>query len=61
LQDLLHYEYHIEVPVKCVQGGLYVRISAHVYNELADYEKLASAVGELIKTCSSRSEEEEQQ
>ena len=49
LQDMLHYQYHIEVPVKCIQGGLYVRISGHVYNELADYQKLADSVLDLVK------------
>ncbi|KAF4315893.1 hypothetical protein G195_010482 [Phytophthora kernoviae 00238/432] len=41
VQDALHYTHHIEVPVKCIDGRLYVRISAHVYNCLEDYEKLA--------------------
>ena len=43
VQDWLHSERRIEVPVKCVQGNLYVRISAHVYNEISDYETLADA------------------
>ena len=43
-QDFLHFEHRIEVPVKCVHGSLYVRISCHIYNQLADYEKLAAAV-----------------
>lgn len=45
LQDWL-YERHIEVPVKRLQGRLYVRISAHVYNCMADYERLAEALGD---------------
>ncbi|PRW58839.1 L-cysteine desulfhydrase 1 isoform X2 [Chlorella sorokiniana] len=44
VQDTLHYQHRIECPVKCVGGRLYVRISAHIYNELADYERLAAAV-----------------
>jgi selenocysteine lyase/cysteine desulfurase len=32
------------VPVKTVQGCLYVRISAAIYNRLDDYEQLAAAV-----------------
>ena len=44
IQDRLHYEYNIEVPIKCIQSRLYVRISAHIYNEMADYQKLAVAV-----------------
>ena len=44
LQDLLHVEHRVECPIKCLAGALYVRISAAVYNELADYEALAAAV-----------------
>jgi hypothetical protein len=44
VQDVLHYRHRIEVPVKCIQGRLYVRISAALYNELADYRALAVAV-----------------
>ncbi|RLN93263.1 hypothetical protein BBJ28_00008644 [Nothophytophthora sp. Chile5] len=44
VQDALHRLHHIEVPVKCVDGRLYVRLSAHIYNSLADYERLALAV-----------------
>ncbi|KAG6616949.1 Isopenicillin N epimerase [Phytophthora cinnamomi] len=46
VQDGLHYIHHIEVPVKCVDGRLYVRLSAHVYNCLEDFEKLAVAAVE---------------
>ena len=38
----------IEVPVKLIQGKLHTRISAHVYNELSDYDKLCEAI--LIMT-----------
>ncbi len=37
-----------QVPVKCIQGQLYVRISAHIYNVRADFERLAEAVLELV-------------
>lgn len=43
-QDLLHHHHAVECPVKCVQGVLYVRVSAHVYNTRRDYEVLAQAV-----------------
>jgi isopenicillin-N epimerase len=43
VQDYLHSE-RIECPVKTVNGRLYVRISAAVYNELEDYEHLGQAV-----------------
>lgn len=39
IQDYLYHN-HIEVPIKCIQGCLYVRLSCHVYNALADYKRL---------------------
>lgn len=44
VQDMLHFGHRIECPVKCIQGNLYVRISAHTYNVLEDYERLAAAI-----------------
>lgn len=44
IQNRLFHEYRIEVPVKAVQGVLYIRISVHIYNELSDYKTLADAV-----------------
>lgn len=38
-------EYNIEVPVHAIEGRLWVRISAQVYNELSDYEALARVFG----------------
>ena len=46
-QDWL-YEQGVEVPIKCIQGLLYVRITAHVYNDAADYEALAAAVARAL-------------
>lgn len=46
VQDALHHLHHIEVPVKCVDDRLYVRISAHVYNCIEDYERLAAVAVE---------------
>jgi len=34
-------EHKIEVPIHAINGKLHVRMSAQVYNELSDYEKLA--------------------
>jgi hypothetical protein len=35
----------IELPVSALPGhGTFIRISAHVYNRLADYEQLASGL-----------------
>jgi selenocysteine lyase/cysteine desulfurase len=38
------YEMKIEVPVKCINGKLYVRVSCHVYNQLEEFECLARAI-----------------
>ena len=37
-------KYRIEVPIFAFAGKLWVRISAQVYNELAEYEELAAAL-----------------
>lgn len=44
VQNFLYFKHSIEVPIKAVQNKLYVRISAHVYNNLEDYKRLANAV-----------------
>ena len=54
MQDAL-FELNVECPVKVIQGELYVRISAWVYNEPADYVKLAEAVERVIARGGSRS------
>lgn len=43
VQDFL-YSQHVEVPVKCVGGVLYVRVSCHVYNTPQEFECLADAM-----------------
>ncbi|CAH1798870.1 unnamed protein product [Owenia fusiformis] len=43
------YEKNIEVPIKAIQGHLYVRISVHVYNELKEYEHLGELVLNLTR------------
>ena len=43
IQDYL-FDHYIEVPIKCINGVLYVRISCHIYNELDDYARLAEAL-----------------
>ncbi|GIL54670.1 hypothetical protein Vafri_10411 [Volvox africanus] len=52
VQDLLHHVHAVECPVKCIQGRLYVRISVHIYNILADYERLAEAVDRIAASNS---------
>ena len=47
VQDALHFRHAIECPVKTLEGRLYVRISAAVYNTPADYARLADAVNAL--------------
>jgi len=44
LRDALWFEDRIEVHMARRAGRLWVRLSAQVYNELADYERLAVAV-----------------
>lgn len=43
VQDYL-YDNFIEVPIKCVRGVLYARISCHVYNEIHEYQRLADVI-----------------
>lgn len=47
-QDILHYRYKIECPIKCIQKALYARISVQIYNEMADYERLRDAVLSIL-------------
>jgi isopenicillin-N epimerase len=44
VRNALLFEEGIEVQVHAARGALWVRISAQVYNEMADYERLAEAV-----------------
>ena len=44
IHDLIIDCVTFQVPIKCVQSQLYVRISAHIHNDLQDYEKLAKAM-----------------
>jgi selenocysteine lyase/cysteine desulfurase len=43
-QEILHHEHAIEVPVKCLEGRLYVRVSAHIYNTIDQYQHLARVI-----------------
>jgi isopenicillin-N epimerase len=47
LNLLLREQYKIEVPVAFVAGRLYTRISAQIYNSIADYERLRDVVSGL--------------
>jgi hypothetical protein len=44
LNVLLRRKYKIEVPVACVGGALWVRVSAQIYNKEADYKMLAAII-----------------
>ncbi|CAF0954960.1 unnamed protein product [Brachionus calyciflorus] len=44
IQNYFYFNHSIEVPVKCVQNNLYVRLSAHIYNRIQDYELLGDVV-----------------
>jgi selenocysteine lyase/cysteine desulfurase len=44
VQDYL-YEHGVEAPIKCIEGKLYIRISCHIYNQLEDFERLATVLG----------------
>jgi isopenicillin-N epimerase len=44
LRDMLLFEHNIEVHVVAWKGRLRVRVSAQIYNEMADVERLISAV-----------------
>lgn len=44
IQDILHYQYKIECPVKTLNNRCYLRISAAIYNSIEDYKKLSEVV-----------------
>lgn len=44
LNDRLYREHGVEVPVIPFAGSLWVRVSAQIYNEIADYRRLADAL-----------------
>mmetsp|Transcript_28234 Transcript_28234/g.47479 ORF Transcript_28234/g.47479 Transcript_28234/m.47479 type:complete len:652 (+) Transcript_28234:33-1988(+) len=47
LQEHLYHKHRLEVPIKCLEGRLYVRISAHIYNTIDQYEKLAHIICDI--------------
>jgi isopenicillin-N epimerase len=48
LHDRLLQRHRIEVPIFPFAGRLWLRLSAQIYNELADYERLAAALKEEL-------------
>jgi isopenicillin-N epimerase len=47
LRRKLWLEHRIDVPVNALAGGLWVRISAQIYNDMDDYRRLARAITAL--------------
>jgi selenocysteine lyase/cysteine desulfurase len=43
VQDFL-YSQKIEVPIKCIRGVLYARVSCHLYNTAREFETLGNAI-----------------
>lgn len=58
VQDVLHTSYRIEVPVKQIEGRLYLRISVFVYNEPAHYAFLRDAVLDFVERIRKRPRDE---
>lgn len=46
VHDRLWQKYHIEVPVMSIEQVLWIRVSAQIYNDLEDYQRLAFALAE---------------
>jgi isopenicillin-N epimerase len=48
LRDRLLFEHRIELQVGAAHGKVQIRVSAQIYNELADVERLAEVLGGLL-------------
>ena len=48
IQDYLHHAFQTEVPVKNIEGKLYLRLSAMVYNTMEDYTNLRNAINKIV-------------
>lgn len=49
IQNQLYHDFNIEVPIKTINGNLYVRISAHIHNYIEQYEQLGHAILEIVR------------
>jgi len=49
LQEILYHHYQIEVPIKCIEKKLFVRISGHIYNTIEDYQKIIYTMKQISK------------
>lgn len=48
LRDVLLFDHQIEVPLVALAGGIWARVSAQIYNDLGDVERLAQAVKRVL-------------
>ncbi|CAF1174993.1 unnamed protein product [Adineta steineri] len=48
IQNKLYHDFNIEVPIKNIDGNLYARISAHIYNYIEQYEELGNAIIKIV-------------
>jgi isopenicillin-N epimerase len=51
LRDRLLFEHRIEVPVHAAHGALWTRVSAQIYNDTSDIERLGSTVTAIAVGC----------
>ncbi|UUX50128.1 aminotransferase class V-fold PLP-dependent enzyme [Nisaea acidiphila] len=49
LRDRLIDEFRVQIPINPLTGTLWCRLSAQIYNELTDYERLAEAIEALAR------------
>jgi isopenicillin-N epimerase len=48
LQEALWEKHQIEVPIVTWRGSCYIRVSCHLYNDVADIDRLTSALRDLL-------------
>ena len=49
LRDRLIDDFRVQIPINPLTGTLWCRLSAQIYNEIKDYERLAEAIGTLAR------------
>ncbi|MEO9899519.1 aminotransferase class V-fold PLP-dependent enzyme [Nisaea sp.] len=47
LRNRLVDEFRVQIPINALTGTLWCRLSAQIYNDIGDYERLESAVAEI--------------
>lgn len=45
IRDKLLLRHRVQVPINAIDGRYWTRISAQIYNEMEDYDRLAAAIG----------------